>query len=130
MIYFSASSSLPQPPLVGVVPQMFSNLPRQQQQQGSSYRPSPPQISASPASPFTSSSQFSGLNFPMPPLSTMGITQLAHPPTTISFGLSTSPFGQQQQSDMSMNAYSTEDPTFKSGFQMAGNNQFGLPPQG
>ncbi|VDK65142.1 unnamed protein product [Onchocerca ochengi] len=127
---YNPSSSLPQPPLVGVVPQMFSNLPRQQQQQGSSYRPSPPQISASPASPFTSSSQFSGLNFPMPPLSTMGITQLAHPPTTISFGLSTSPFGQQQQSDMSMNAYSTEDPTFKSGFQMAGNNQFGLPPQG
>ncbi|OZC07747.1 GRASP55/65 family protein [Onchocerca flexuosa] len=127
---YNPSSSLPQPPVVGVVPQMFSNLPRQQQQQGSSYGPLPPQISASSASPFTSSSQFSGLNFPMPPLSTMGITQLAHPPTTISFGLSNSPFGQQQQSDMSMSAYSTPEPTFKSDFQMAGNNQFGLPPQG
>lgn len=67
----------------------------------------------------------------MPPLSTMGITHLAPPPTTISFGLPTPPttqFGQQQQSDMS--TYSAGNPAFKSGFQMSGNNQFGLPPQG
>lgn len=67
----------------------------------------------------------------MPPLSTMGITHLAPPPMTISFGLPASPtpvFGQQQQSDV--NTYSAVNPTFKQGYQMAGNNQFGLPPQG
>lgn len=39
--------------------------------------PVPPQMPVS--------SQFGNLNFPMPPLSTMGITQLAPPPTTMSF---------------------------------------------
>ncbi|VDK78985.1 unnamed protein product [Litomosoides sigmodontis] len=120
---YNPSSSSPQSTIAGVVPQMFSNLPCQQQ--GSCIIPPlPPQISASP---FTAPSQFSGLTFPMPPLSTMGITHLAPPPMT--FGLPTSPqiFGQQQQSDVS--TYSAVNPTFKQGFQMAGNNQFGLPPQ-
>ncbi|VDM08227.1 unnamed protein product [Wuchereria bancrofti] len=129
---YNPSSSSPQPVVASIVPQMFSNLPRQQQQQGSyGNLPLPPQMSTSSASPFTSSLQYSGLNFPMPPLSTMGITHLAPPPTTISFGLPTSPaapLGQQQQLDMS--TYSVENPTFKSGFQMAENNQYGLPPQG
>uniref|UniRef100_A0A1I7V884 GRASP55_65 domain-containing protein n=1 Tax=Loa loa TaxID=7209 RepID=A0A1I7V884_LOALO len=128
---YNPSSSSSQSMVAGIVPQMFSNLPLQQQQQGSyPIPPLPPQISASPAVPFTSSSQFSGLNFPMPPLSTIGITHLAPPPTTISFGLptpSTVPYGQQQQSEM--NTYSATNPTFKTGFQMAGNNQLGLPPQ-
>ncbi|KAK6105537.1 GRASP55/65 PDZ-like domain family protein [Brugia pahangi] len=130
-VYNLTSSSSPQPMVASIVPQMFSNLPRQQQQQGSYGNPPlPPQMSTSSASPFTSSSQYSGLNFPMPPLSAMGITHLAPPPTTISFGLPTSPaatLGQQQQLDMS--TYSVENPAFKSGFQMAENNQFGLPPQ-
>lgn len=61
----------------------------------------------------------------------MGITQLAPPPTTISFGLPTSsatPFGQQQQSDM--RTYSLGNPTFIPGFQTAGSSQFGLSTQG
>ncbi|KAL3997247.1 GRASP55/65 PDZ-like domain family protein [Acanthocheilonema viteae] len=126
---YNPSSSSPQSAIAGVVPQMFSNLPHQQQQQLScGIPPLPPQMSVSSAAPFASSSQFSGLAFPMPPLSTMGITHLAPPPVTISFGLPTSPtplFGHQQQSDMS--TYS--NPSFKSDFQMAGNNQFGLTPQ-
>uniref|UniRef100_A0A0R3RT41 GRASP55_65 domain-containing protein n=1 Tax=Elaeophora elaphi TaxID=1147741 RepID=A0A0R3RT41_9BILA len=125
---YNPSSSSPQSALAGLVPPMFSNLPRQQQQGSYGIPPLPPQMSASPVAPL-SSSQFSGLNFPMPPLSTMGITHLAPPPTTISFGLPTMPpFGQQQQSDMS--TYSAGKPTFTSGFQMAENNQYGLQPQG
>ncbi|MCP9259931.1 Golgi reassembly-stacking protein 2 [Dirofilaria immitis] len=126
---YNSSSSFPQPPVASIVPPMFSSLPHQQQKQEPyGIPPLPPQISTSSASSFTNSSQFSGLNFPMPPLSTMGITELAHPPNTIPFGLSTSSFGQQKQSDIS--TYSAEDPTFKSSFQMTRNNQFSLPPQG
>ncbi|KAM3722367.1 Golgi reassembly-stacking protein [Dirofilaria immitis] len=125
---YNSSSSFPQPPVASIVPPMFSSLPHQQQKQEPyGIPPLPPQISTSSASSFTNSSQFSGLNFPMPPLSTMGITELAHPPNTIPFGLSTSSFGQQKQSDIS--TYSAEDPTFKSSFQMTRNNQFSLPPQ-
>ncbi|CAG9534779.1 unnamed protein product [Cercopithifilaria johnstoni] len=125
---YNHPSSSPHSTITGIVPQMFSNLPRQQQQQGTcGIPPLPPQISPSPPAPFTSSAQFSGLTFPMPPLSTMGITNLAPPPITISFGLPTSstpPFGQQQH----MSTYSGGTPTL-SAFQMAGNSQFGLPPQ-
>lgn len=131
MFYSAVSSSSTQSTMAGIVPPMFSNLAQQQHQQSCGLPPLPPQISAPAVPPFANPSQFSGLTFPMPPLSTMGITHLAPPPVTISFGLPTSPappFGQEQQSGMS--TYSTENPTFKSGFQMAGNNQFGLSPQG
>lgn len=67
----------------------------------------------------------------MPPLSAMGITQLAPPPTTISFGLPTQsavPFSQQQQPNMGN--YSSGNSALNTGYQMTGNNQFGLPPQG
>ncbi|VDM98433.1 unnamed protein product [Thelazia callipaeda] len=124
---YDPSPAVPQSTVVGIVPPMFSSVVQQ-----------PHGTYGMPSMQAPNNSQFTGINFPMPPLNSVGISQLAPPPTTVSFNIPMhpvpnsnemqTPFQQNQQPNIG--SYSQDNQTFKDGFAMDPANQFNILPQG